>query len=525
MSIIRAEIMRPGGQSRHVTLEDPSGERTLADLLEENGFPLNKRCGGRGLCKGCQVELNPNHESQTVRSCQRRLKDLPQAIERIRIPENSWRDHSLHGVSVFEIHTDSTLATGQAGYGVALDIGTTTVAGALWNLENGHCVAHESRANSQARYGDNVLSRISYAIDNLEGVKDLQAVLLKDCLKPILTSLCDGAGIRNEEITTVTVSGNPAMLHAFAGESLTGFGSYPFSPVFLGEKFIQADVIGLPVSCDVRLLPSLGAFVGADIAVGALASGMLQADAPILLIDFGTNGEILLKHNGGFMATATAAGPAFEGGRLNCGAAARGGVISSFQFDENTWKWRLSGNEAGPPAGISGAAYVDFMALGCEMDLLDLFGRIDRNHPDAMKRTEGEDTDWCVAFTDDIFISESDVAELLQAKAAIEGGVATLLEQAGIIPEDLKLVLVAGGFGYHLNPRNAVRIGLLPDVPLDRIRMVGNASLGGASLLLNPDQNSSLRELVDKCEVIELNQIDSFEDHFTDSLTLEEADF
>lgn len=524
MSSAKVEVARPGGQKKAISLERAVGEPTLLELLEQNGFPLNTRCGGRGICNGCQVELHAGDEALLLKSCQQKLKDLPPSIDRITIPQNSWRDHSLHGVSAFEIHGKGTLATGKSGFGIALDIGTTTVAGALWNLENGHCMAHSSMANSQARFGDNVLSRISYALDNPGGEKDLQEVLIRKCVNPLISKLCSISGLGNGEITTSCVSGNPVMLHTFAGERLDGFSAYPFKPVFLGERVANGGNSGIQLQCDIRLLPGLGPFVGSDIVAGALASGVLEREGPVLLIDFGTNGEILLKHNSGYMATATAAGPAFEGGRLNCGSVARAGAISSLSRNSGQWEWQLSGTKSGVPGGISGAAYVDFMAIGKKTGLLDMFGRIDRAHPDASERINDEDSDWCVSLNDDVYISESDVAELLQAKAAIQGGVATLLELADITASDLKSVIVAGGFGYHLNPGNAVSTGLLPNVPVERIEMVGNASLGGASLLLSPSSNGALGELLDNCKVIELNQAESFEDHFTDALILEESD-
>lgn len=518
------EVIRPGGQKSQLSLEVESNDSILLDLLDKNGFPLNTRCGGRGLCKGCMVELQLDDKQVKVRSCQRRMEDYPSAAKRLYIPENSWRDHSLHGVSSFEIHKDASLASGKEGYGIAIDVGTTTVASALWDLKEGICMADEVMANPQARYGDNVLSRISYAVDNANGIGELQGILLDDCIKPLVMKLCNKSGIGSDKINTVIASGNTVMLHTLAGESLAGFSAFPFKPVFLDKRLIPAADLSPGANCALELLPGLGAFVGADIAAGALAVGLLQAEAPVLLIDFGTNGEILLKHKSGYLATATAAGPAFEGGRLNCGAAARDGVISSFSRIDGKWQWILSGTQESSPAGISGAAYVDFMAIGKEIGLLDRFGRINREHPDAFERIADDDSDWCVQFTDEIYISESDIAELLQAKAAIQGGVATLLELAGITSSELKSVLVAGGFGYHLDPEKAVSIGLLPDVSIDRINVVGNSSLGGASLLLNPAEYEGLSQLIEGCDVIELNQVDSFEDHFTDSLTLEPDD-
>jgi uncharacterized 2Fe-2S/4Fe-4S cluster protein (DUF4445 family) len=512
----------PGGQGRTICFPEDSAAKTLASVLEEQGMPLNMRCGGRGLCRGCAVVPAGSPDDTAFRACQCIISDLPEAMTGLSIPENSWRDHSLHGVSVFEIHAKAPVHPSRdSGYGLALDIGTTTIAGALWDFSNHHCLAHTSMPNPQARYGDNVVSRITFSMDREGGPLDLQRVLVNEGLNPMIKTLCRQAGMDQASITTATASGNPTMLHTLAGESLEGFGKYPFKPVFLDQRVITAASAGLDGTFELILLPGLGPFVGADIAVGAFASGMLEEPGPILLIDFGTNGEILLKTTDGYLATATAAGPAFEGGRLACGAAARDGVISSLRRTDDEWVYRLSGDAATEPVGISGAAYVDFMAAGANAGLLDTFGRFDRDQQAVHERRDGEDSDWVIAISEKTFITEADVAELLQAKAAIGGGVMTLLEQAGIGASDLRKVLVAGGFGYHLDPAHAIRVGLLPDVPLDRIQMIGNASLGGACLMLNDGDGDGLGPLLESCQVIELNQAQSFEDHFTDCLSLE----
>lgn len=525
MAVKRLEVIIPGGQRRNIRFSEEELQLTLAEALESQGLPLNMRCGGRGLCRGCTVEAGEGDDAESFRACQRKTADLPESISILSIPENSWRDHSLHGVSVFEIHTTADLRPSQrSGYGLALDIGTTTIAGALWDFSNNHCLAHHSRPNPQARYGDNVVSRINFSMDRESGSADLQRSLVRDGLQPMIKALCQRAGIDQAGIHYATASGNPTMLHTLAGASLAGLAKYPFKPEFLGQQTLRAADAGFNEDFELVLLPGLGPFVGADIAVGALASGMLEEEGPILLIDFGTNGEILLKTKDGYLATATAAGPAFEGGRLACGAAAREGVISSIRRKEGQWRWTLSGSGEGEPMGISGAAYVDFLAVGANEGLLDHFGRFDRQHPEVHERKDGDDSDWTIGISKKTFITESDVAELLQAKAAIGGGVLTLMEKAGIEAGDLRKVLVAGGFGYHLDPAHAMRVGLLPEVPLERIDIVGNASLGGACLLLNDGISEKLQPLLEQCQVVELNQEASFEDHFTDSLLLEQMD-
>lgn len=493
----------------------------LSEWLDRNGHSLNTRCGQKGLCRGCMVDVEAG-KKQSIRACQVTMASLPEHIDRITIPERSYRDNSLNGVSVFEIDHEHLEHRQRMGYGLAIDIGTTTVAAALWDLQSGKCLATKSLANSQRRYGDNVLTRIEYAIKNNGCSKALQKTLVDDTLEPIIESLCQAAGIGPQAIVEAVASGNTAMLHAFAGVSLAGFGSYPFKPVFMDGQKWPADALGMPYSFCVESPPNLGAFVGSDIVLGALASGMHISDKPALLIDFGTNGEILLKHKNGYLATATAAGPAFEGGRLRCGAAAGSGVISTVDHVGGKWAFTLVNPEKSSiPTGISGAAYVDFIALAAEEGILYPMGRMDATHCEVKTVANDAETDRLVKLAPRISITESDVAEIIQAKAAIASGVATLLELAGLKADDLEKLYIAGGFGYHLNSAHARRIGLIPDLPHEKIHIIGNSSLGGASLLLLGKNRDVLKQLVGYCDTVELNQVDTFEDNYIDAMLLE----
>lgn len=504
-------VMRP----RNVTTD-------IAEWLGAIGHPLNTRCGGRGLCRGCQVSVADvdSDSSRTIRACQHSCSELA-TITAITIPEASMHDATLHGVSAFELSTEAPIHRARSGFGLAIDVGTTTVAATLWDLQTGRCLADGSMANAQRRHGDNVLSRIDFSLAREDAISHLQRALVVDTLIPLLNRLCEQALVEVRQITETCVTGNPVMLHTLAGASLRGMAAYPFTPEFLQEVELDAAAVGLPVSGMLKLLESLGPFVGSDITAGALAAGMLEREGSFLLVDFGTNGEILLKHGQHFWATATAAGPAFEGGRLACGGAAGKGVISSLSREEGSWRWLLVGGGNGKPRALSGAAYIDFIALGAEEGWIGASGRFDRSHPAvAVVETSEPGAAVRVWITKDIYVSEADVAEILQAKAAIGGGIATLLEIAGVEAAALDGVLVAGGFGYHLLPAHALRVGLLPEVSPARIRLIGNSSLGGASMVLLASVSDSLRTLRAQTTVIELNQAENFEDHFTDCLML-----
>jgi uncharacterized 2Fe-2S/4Fe-4S cluster protein (DUF4445 family) len=521
MSSGPVSIVGPDGRAHPAPAPPADPAPTLAAWLEAAGWPLNTRCGGRGLCRGCQVHIAAL-SAEPLQACQLRCGDLPKGALVIRIPRGSRHDASLHGVSHFDLRLqDAGPRRDSSGLGLALDIGTTTVAGALWDLGTGTCLAAAARANAQARFGDNVLARISAAGERPNGPADLQAALVTGSLLPLLRQLAGHAGVAVDAVTCATATGNPIMLHTLAGEPLAGFGRYPFRPVFLDARTLAAADLGFRHAFPIELAAGIGPFVGADIAAGALATGVLDMEPPVLLIDFGTNGEILLRHKGGYLATATAAGPAFEGGRLSCGAVARRGVIAALALADGRWNWTMCGGGDDPPAGISGAAYIDFLAAGHAAGLLNGYGRWQPRHPLVERIPAGAAAGWHVPLTPTVGVTEQDVAELLQAKAAMAAGTATLLELAGIAAADLAAVFVAGGFGYHLNPAHARAIGLLPDTPPECISAVGNSSLGGASLLLlHPGLHTRLESMRAACTVIELNQVPSFEDHFTDALAI-----
>jgi uncharacterized 2Fe-2S/4Fe-4S cluster protein (DUF4445 family) len=515
----RIQIDVPGRVSVHVA--PPRADESLARWIEAAGIPLNMRCGGRGLCRGCLIQIGG---ADPVRSCQCTGRDLPSDCARIEIPLASLRDESLHGVVDFEVRGDLPPPVLRSGLGLALDIGTTTIAGALWDLSTGKFIASATRANAQRRYGDNIVSRITFATENPGAREALHEALVRDSLEPMVDQLCREAAIEPDAITEAAASGNPTMLHTLARASLEGFARYPFRPEFLDEREIPGMDAGLTGQVSVRLLPGVGPFVGSDILSGALAVGMLGPDpGNWLLIDFGTNGEIMLRTGEQFFVTATAAGPAFEGGRLRCGATAREGVISALSWDKNKWQSALVGGSRGPARGISGAAYVDFLAEAHAAELINTFGRFVAGAP-GVAQVGTPEPEAGVELGGGQFITEADIAEILQAKAAIAAGFAVLMELAEISPADLETVFVGGGFGYHLNPRNACAVGLLPDVPDGRIELVGNSSLGGTSALLLAANPATFEGVLSRTQVVELNQQPSFEDHFTDSLMIGPAE-
>jgi len=517
------EIEHPDGGRRSFSRSSLTDE-PLSDWLARQGVPLNTRCGGRGLCRGCQVWASgPAISGEPFRSCQITAAQLPAAVETVHIPTASLHNESLYGVSAFELRTGLADPPRRTGLGLALDIGTTTVAGALWELSSGRCLGTATRSNAQRRHGDNVVSRIQFTLDRENGVDLLQRLLLRDTLSPLLDQLCRDAGVERSAISETAVVGNPTMLHLLAGESLRGLATFPFRPVFLEERILPAGFGDLGIETEWVLLPGLAPFVGADMTAGTLATGILDDPRSTLLIDFGTNGEILLRHQGSIVTTATAAGPAFEGGNLACGAAAAPGVVASLSRREGGWALTcVAGTGKTEPRGLSGAAYIDFIAIGSGEGWILPSGRLDPRHPEVVEVADAPPgARLRIAITDRLYISEADIAEILQAKAAVAAGVAVVLEIAGLDACDIHQLYVGGGFGYHLQSRHAQAVGLLPALPPERISLVGNSALGGASVwLLHQGKLSGVSTLRSEVKAIELNQVPSFEDHFTDALFL-----
>lgn len=505
---------------------EPAAEAggTLAAFLETHGFPLNSRCGGRGLCHGCEVELG----GRWVKSCQVSVGEALAAGGEVAIGPASLRNERLAGVQEYELQgvARDYAPVPRAGLGLAVDVGTTNLAGALWDLSTGRCLAVAGRANAQGRFGDNVLARIDYGTTVAWGGENLRQALGPGSLAPLAEDLAERAGTRPEAITEGVVAGNPIMLHTLAGASLEGFLRYPFRPVFLDARTMAAEAVGLPGSYAVTMVPGFGAFVGADIAAGALACGMAGNGEPSLLIDFGTNGEMLLREGGRCWATATAVGPAFEGGRLECGATAAPGVVSSLAWGESGWQPQWVGGGEGPRSGkargLSGAAYIDFLALARAQGMVNPLGRLTAAARARVARGREGQVEQRLELGWGLHVSEADIAELLKAKAAIGAGMLALLDCAGLRLEDLRRVFVAGSFGYHLQPEHAMAIGLLPGLPRERLHLVGNASLGGASLLLlNPGLGEPLAAVRARTQCVELNLCPGFGDAFADCLALE----
>lgn len=326
-----------------------------------------------------------------------------------------------------------------------------------------------------------------------------------------------------------TIAGNTTMLHLLAGEDPASLGVAPFIPQFTEARALTAAEINLRAlapETPVRLLPGIAAYVGADIVAGVYATGMVYDSAPSLLVDMGTNGEVVLQKDGKLFACATAAGPAFEGSGLRSGSRAREGAVSDIRMGSDPFCVEVATIGDVSPSravGICGSAYIDFLAQGRSSGLLTESGRFEAEawaRVPAALRVE-EDGERALRIAGEQIISEVDVALLLQAKAAIGAGIETLLAKVGITASQVGRVYLAGGFGMHLDVGHAIAMGLLPGFREEDVHVVGNTALAGALLaILDKTTLVEMDAIRSQVEVIELNLQEDFEDRFIDHLML-----
>jgi uncharacterized 2Fe-2S/4Fe-4S cluster protein (DUF4445 family) len=416
-------------------------------------------------------------------------------------------------------------------YGVAFDIGTTTVVGTLMDLNTGHEIATSSSLNLQASFGADVISRIDFANREPEGLKILQDKILR-VLNSIIGDLTRDAGISPVDIYQVVVVGNTCMQHLLLGVEPKSLAEAPYVPVFSSAMRLSAKELELNISPwgMIYMLPAVAGFVGADTVGVSLATSISRGKAVRLVVDIGTNGEILLGSSQRLVAASTAAGPAFEGAEIKFGMRGATGAIEAFQILNGEVKYKVIGDVA--PKGICGSGLIDILAELLRLGIIDKNGRImgpdeiSQDIPYELKKriVEGErGYDFVITFgeggTPDIFITQGDVRKLQVAKAAIYAGIEVLKSHLGVRDSQISQVLLAGAFGNYIRKESAKAIGLIPDVSLDKINSVGNAAGAGAKMvLLSKIAQMEGESLAKSIEYIELATSLRFQERFVDAM-------
>lgn len=417
-------------------------------------------------------------------------------------------------------------------YGVAVDIGTTSVAACLVDLYNGELIAKASSGNAQIKYGADVINRIMYSTKG-NGLQELNNAVIQETINPLLNKMYMDSGIRKEQVVSFVTAGNTTMSHLFLGLYSNFLRMEPYIPAFVKTPFIKASELNIEVNPEtfIYLIPCVASYVGGDITAGVLSSGMWNTEDNILFIDLGTNGEIVFGNKEYLMTCACSAGPAFEGGEISCGMRASGGAIEKVKIGSD-YEPIISviGNEK--PLGICGSGIIDLICSMMFAGIIDRKGKIVKNlKTNRVRFDENGIGEYILVFKEqydldrDVSITDVDIDNFIRAKAAIYSGITTLLNNLGMDFTMIDKIYIAGGIGNSLNIDNAVKIGMLPDIDQHKINYIGNSSLMGCYLtLMSEDARHKLEQIANHMTYVELSVDPLYMDQFVSACFLPHTD-
>ena len=417
--------------------------------------------------------------------------------------------------------------------GCAIDIGTTTVTMVLTDLESGKLLAKGSSGNGQIRYGADVINRIIEQ-GRSGGKAKLQNAIIKETLNPIIANLCKTAGISARSILRLSVGANTTMNHLLLGVDAEPVRMEPYIPSFFAWEGLLAGDLKLPANplAPVLIAPNIGSYVGGDITAGTLASGIWDKDEMSLFIDLGTNGELVFGNRDFLMSCACSAGPAFEGGDLSCGMRATDGAVEACTIDKVTMEPTLDiiGEEGQKCVGICGSGIIDIISELFRCGIINAKGLFVREG-DRVRRDDHGMGRYVLADANEsetgreVAINEVDIDNFIRAKGAIFSAIDTLLQSVDMTPECIDRVYVAGGIGSGINMKNAVNIGMFPDVELEKFQYIGNSSLTGAyAMVISDEADAKCAEVAANMTYLELSTYPGYMDSFVAACFLPHTD-
>jgi uncharacterized 2Fe-2S/4Fe-4S cluster protein (DUF4445 family) len=420
--------------------------------------------------------------------------------------------------------------TAQRVYGAAVDLGSTTIVVYLWNLVTGTVVCVASNYNKQISCGEDILARVNFARKN--GLTKLQA-LAAESINQALTTASNLAGIDREDIYEVVVAGNTVMTHMLLGIDPAYMIAEPYVPVVRRALSVAAGRIGITCNPNggVFVFPAVSDFIGGDIIADILACGMSEREEISLLVDIGTNFEVVLGNKEWMFSCAGAAGPALEGGEVLYGMRANPGAIEKITIDPETLDPKYSTINGIKPRGICGSGLIDLLAELLSTCVIDRTGRINTEINNPRIRRNSHFPEYVIVWAKeteigkDIVITENDIKNLIMSKASVHAACITLMKEAGVSRHEISTIYFAGAFGNYLDKKNATIIGLIPEIPFEQIKNIGNGAVAGANIaLINRRTRKTLDEIAYKIAYIELNAESSFMDEYTSSTFLPHTD-
>ena len=474
----------------------------MLEALRQNGFPLDAPCGGRGTCGKCRALA----DGREVLACRYALE----SDVLVELPEQAGA-RVLTGDS-------SAGADGRHQYVLAVDVGTTTVAAFLSDGRSGRQLSCASAMNPQSAYGADVIARIQYELEHRD---NRMAEEIRACLNRLAREAAQEAGIPPEEIGLVCLVGNTAMHHLLLGLDVGPLVKPPYMPSV--REAVERTGIDWFTACpraEIRVLPNIAGFVGADTVGCMVSAGFDRREELTLLIDIGTNGEMVLGDRNRRMACSTAAGPAFEGARIRFGMRGAPGAIDRVVLAEDGLSCHVIGG--GEAKGVCGSGLLAAVYALLQGGFVDGSGRMCREVPGPWMTVDGQPA---FPLRNGVYLTQKDVREVQLAKAAIRAGIELLLDTLGRTVREVQTVLLAGAFGSFLSPASACGIGMLPEELLERVRATGNAAGEGAKqcALQESDFRRSIA-LAETTEFLELASLPAFLDCYVDCLRFGEED-
>ncbi|MEM3730417.1 MAG: ASKHA domain-containing protein [Candidatus Bathyarchaeia archaeon] len=453
------------------------------------------------------------------------LKELPTTLRRsnFNVTVTIWNLSKIISIEPGD--------TSEEMFGLAVDVGTSKIVCYLVDLANGKTLEVESAENPQLAYGEDIISRITFAAAKPENLRVLQKAVV-DAINEIISRICKRRKIDPNNIYEIVVVGNTAMHHLFLGIQPKHVALSPFAPAIKKQVNVKASEIkaGINPSGIVTLLPVIAGFVGADAVADALASGICDTEDTSMLIDIGTNTEILLGNSQDMLACSCASGPAFEGFHIKHGVKAVNGAIERVQINQNfEVEYTTIGHEK--PIGLCGSAMIDLVAEMFKHKLIDPKGKFNPNiKTERLRKRDGE-MEFVVAWKDEaktaeeITVTQKDIREIQLAKAAIYAGCSILMEKKNLKERDISKVFIAGAFGNYLNLENARVIGLIPDIPTEKVEFVGNTAIAGAKMaLISVDAREKADRIPEKVRYLELAADPNFNREFADATLIPHKD-
>lgn len=538
----------------NIEYEAVKGE-SLLEAASKAGIVINGSCNSRGRCGKCKVkvsigkvsnldesELNILSQKEIKQGMRLSCRTFPLGDVRVFVSNGEGEDKRKSKLVYMPKDFKSTYSS---TYGVAFDIGTTSVVAMLWDREQARLVDAIGTINPQSLYGADVISRITYSLEDDKNLKKLNKAIIK-CCNQLIKKLCKKHTIDHHIVEEAVVVGNTTMSQLFLGITLEGLAKTPFQMGFNGAKEVIAKEIGLDIKPKgvVHLLPNIAGHVGSDITAGIIATDLKNKTGLNLMIDVGTNGEMVLADEGKLYTCSTAAGPAFEGAGVKDGMRAASGAIEEVVIKDNQVMITVIDNKK--PVGICGSGIIDVIAQLLEVGIIDKTGRL-LDKESAWKQgistelidriQEKEEGFSFLIYADHnvsngvnsiietIVITQSDIRQIQLAKGAIYAGILMLLKESNKKVEDLDCIMIAGAFGNYIKPESALRIGLLPEASrtkkeaLDKIKSLGNTAGVGASMaLLSTKERAIAIEIAEKVTSVDLASCDDFKREYIESM-------